>query len=227
MTKKNRRVGVGMKPRVSAATARGGSQNGDDSEVREPVQTGGEIAQDSEQTAEIPVQNLDSGKEPEKAASVPAEEPKGLIFGMTGFKALPDVKFNETGFVDPPQMRVDHAGATPLNLEEMLKKSKVDPEPFTDEKLQKLRTEMAKDGATPGAIESALKVGVLDRAGLDSIALIGENPDGTFGLVVTIPEGYIEPIRGQAESDGVSPEDWVSTRLNEYLESWWSAPKGR
>jgi hypothetical protein len=56
---------------------------------------------------------------------------------------------------------------------------------------------------------------------------VGERSDGTFGMVLTIAEGYIDPIRQQADSDGVTPEEWVSQRFNEYLETWWSPPKGR
>jgi len=57
--------------------------------------------------------------------------------------------------------------------------------------------------------------------------LTGERPDGTYGLVVTIPEGMIEPIREQAASDGISPEEWVTMRLVEVLETWWYPAKGR
>jgi len=54
---------------------------------------------------------------------------------------------------------------------------------------------------------------------------LGEQPDGTYKLVVTVPEGYIGGIETQAEADGVSLERWVSDRLEEVFQSWWSAPK--
>jgi len=56
---------------------------------------------------------------------------------------------------------------------------------------------------------------------------VGPRPDGTFGMVVTIPEGMIEPIREQAQSDGITPEQWVSLRLQECFDVWWYPTKGR
>ena len=54
---------------------------------------------------------------------------------------------------------------------------------------------------------------------------LGEQPDGTFKIVVTIPEGYIEPMRQQAESDHETLEEWASKNYSEYLASWWSPPR--
>jgi hypothetical protein len=56
---------------------------------------------------------------------------------------------------------------------------------------------------------------------------VGPREDGTFGIVVSIAEGYMEGIRQQAASDRMTPEAWVTQRLEEYLETWWSPPRGR
>jgi hypothetical protein len=60
-----------------------------------------------------------------------------------------------------------------------------------------------------------------------AIGFLGEQPDATFKLVVTLEEGYIEPVRQWAESDGLTVEEWVSRLVQQYLESWSQAPKGR
>lgn len=49
---------------------------------------------------------------------------------------------------------------------------------------------------------------------------LGQQPNGTFGLVISVPEGYIEGIKLQAQLDNMTTEEWVSFRLGEYLESW-------
>lgn len=54
---------------------------------------------------------------------------------------------------------------------------------------------------------------------------LGQQPDGSYKLVVAVPEGYIEGVKSQAELDNMTPEDWVSQKLAEYFEQWWFAPK--
>jgi hypothetical protein len=57
--------------------------------------------------------------------------------------------------------------------------------------------------------------------------LLGEQPNKSFNMVVNIGEGYIDSIRQQAESDGITPEEWVSVRFSEYLESWWAPARSK
>jgi hypothetical protein len=114
----------------------------------------------------------------------------------------------------------------------------------TPEEMEKLKAEQPKmvldraSGAigifTPGAdhddrTHAAMLAKIAGNAmtGAEVKAGLGERPDGTYGLVVTIPEGMIEPIREQAKSDKISAEEWVSTRLTEYLESWWQPAESR
>lgn len=56
---------------------------------------------------------------------------------------------------------------------------------------------------------------------------IGPRPDGTYGAVVTVPEGYWEPICEQAASDGITPYEWLSIRVQEIMETWWAPPQSR
>lgn len=60
---------------------------------------------------------------------------------------------------------------------------------------------------------------------MGTVVNLGEQPDGTFKIVVTIPEGYIESIRQQAEVDHETIEEWASKNYSEYLEGWWSPPR--
>jgi hypothetical protein len=56
---------------------------------------------------------------------------------------------------------------------------------------------------------------------------LGLQPDGSYKVVTTIPEGYWQAVKDWAESDGVTPEDWINRQLSGYLENWGSPAKGR
>lgn len=56
---------------------------------------------------------------------------------------------------------------------------------------------------------------------------VGQREDGTFGVVVTLAEGLIEPIGEQAAADKITVEEWLNMRLAEYLETWWQPAKSR
>lgn len=49
---------------------------------------------------------------------------------------------------------------------------------------------------------------------------LGPQANGDYGVVVVIKEAMVSGVLGQAEMDGVSPTEWMSTRLGEYLEQW-------
>lgn len=68
---------------------------------------------------------------------------------------------------------------------------------------------------------------VFEEELLNSLISLGEQPNGTYKLIVTLEEGYIEPVRQWAESDGVTVEKWVTNLIQTYLESWSQAAKGR
>ena len=56
---------------------------------------------------------------------------------------------------------------------------------------------------------------------------LGQQSDGTFKLVLSVDEGYIESIRQEAEANSMTAEQWCSQQFNFFLESWWAKPKGR
>jgi hypothetical protein len=56
---------------------------------------------------------------------------------------------------------------------------------------------------------------------------LGELPNGEYRATVRIAEWCVEGVKGQAEADGISVEDWLTLRLTEYLEQWWAAPAAR
>lgn len=56
---------------------------------------------------------------------------------------------------------------------------------------------------------------------------LGLQPDGSYKIVTTIPEGYLQAVKDWAENDGVTLEEWVNRQLSGYLENWGSPAKGR
>jgi hypothetical protein len=148
---------------------------------------------------------------------------------------------DESGFtsVVPEEVQPEDKLADLMKLSrEMSESFGIEPQRLTDEEWIRKRAEQ-EDGSmvfagslvlptaeevaavTDGKLAPLLK---LDRTTGEVTMVaegIGQQPDGTFKLVVTIAEGYFEGIKSQAESDGVTPEEWVSTRLGDYMEQWW------
>lgn len=56
---------------------------------------------------------------------------------------------------------------------------------------------------------------------------IGPQPNGDYGIVIQIKEGYWSGIQSQAESDNMTPEEWVTMRLAEYLDNWWGPAQSK
>jgi hypothetical protein len=57
--------------------------------------------------------------------------------------------------------------------------------------------------------------------------IMGQLPNGDYRATVIITEVYVEGCKQQAESDGISLEDWLTGHLGSYLENWWGAPGAR
>ena len=55
---------------------------------------------------------------------------------------------------------------------------------------------------------------------------VGLQPDGSFGIVVTIQEAYWGAVQEWAEADGVPPDRWLTDRLYEYI-STYGEPAGK
>ena len=56
---------------------------------------------------------------------------------------------------------------------------------------------------------------------------IGEQPDGSFNVILRLEEGYIEAVRQWAEAEGLSVEEWVARQFSHYLETWGQPAKSR
>jgi len=207
--KKNSRVGMNMKPRVtkevSAATAQQVDEISPVLEQQEPVETSGNLADKS-------VQILDSGEKEEKTASVAAETPSDDPLEELMRKSSEPGTYGETGLGENVETGC-------ISNEELKRRESAEEAipTINPVSISELEDAMSKNR----------HIEILPNGTTTIGPEVGQRSDGTFGLVVTIPEGLIDPIQQQAESDGATPEDWVSTRLTEYLESWWSAPRGR
>ena len=88
------------------------------------------------------------------------------------------------------------------------------------------------DGSKPSiaeiekAIESGAKVEMAPNGDvtIQPAAPLGELPNGEYRSTVRIAEWCVEGVKGQAEADGISVEDWLTLRLTEHLEQWWAMP---
>jgi hypothetical protein len=69
-------------------------------------------------------------------------------------------------------------------------------------------------------LESGSKVDIKPDGGVKVTPGIGPQPNGDYGIVVTVPEQLVSGVLGQAELDGVSPSEWLTVRLGEYLSQW-------
>jgi hypothetical protein len=65
----------------------------------------------------------------------------------------------------------------------------------------------------PEPSDQAVKIGEL----LDGL---GPKPNGDYGVLVMVPEQLVAGVLSQAELDGVTPTEWLSVRLGEYLSQW-------
>lgn len=55
---------------------------------------------------------------------------------------------------------------------------------------------------------------------------VGPQPDGSFNVLVSIPEEYVSGVLEAADSSQSTPNQWGSERFLEYLEAYYTPPKG-
>ena len=198
--KKNSRVGMGMKPRGTVPQSR------------------------------TPAAVVDE-KTPENA-SADAVQPEGAKVIDSEFPEVGETPNTPVQILDPSVAEADP-------LDDLLEKSK-EPTPlvFDGSKLgdfkvepENSRIEMVVTGLTQGHTPETSTDEVFGPGAKvvapSFIRGLGEQPDGTFKLAITIPEGYIDPIREQAESDRMSAEEWCSMRFQEIMDTWWQRAPGR
>jgi hypothetical protein len=56
---------------------------------------------------------------------------------------------------------------------------------------------------------------------------MGLRPDGSFGIVVSVGETWVETVMQWSEANDVTPEEWLSGLLASILESYGDKPRGR
>jgi hypothetical protein len=222
--KKIRKVGLGMKPRGVVKESENGTKDSS-----EPNEVSALAAH---------------GKEPEQLADgVEAVLEEGGVLEGNGEPGEPETMSEEIS------SSVAVAGGETRNLEDLMRDS-VDTMRRGEDADEKWLRQKAKeeDGCIVGvgglALKAANPLTTIDRetgkvyrvpegeTGGEALSRLdwrrlGERPDGTYGLIVAIPEGMIGGIMAQAESDKVTPEEWVSVRLSEMLEGWWQPAQGR
>lgn len=59
-----------------------------------------------------------------------------------------------------------------------------------------------------------------DRLPEPTPSSVGPQTNGDYGVVVVVAESMVSGVLGQAEMDGVSPSEWLSVRVGEYLDQW-------
>jgi hypothetical protein len=69
-------------------------------------------------------------------------------------------------------------------------------------------------------VAEAIKRDGWSPADRDLADQVGSQPNGDYGVVVTVPEQLVSLVLGQAQMDGVTPGEWLTVRLGEYLEQW-------
>ena len=199
---KKRKVGTGMNPRPGQEVKNVSTVEVQTASILEPVLSRVGVEPSSNRLDPEKVQNLESEKEPTVADS------DAVLSEISEPIQAPEDLISE--LMKPTEsivaVQVDDLEAAMA----LVKAQVVDPQMF-------LRPPVLIGGAI---MQEAVIYSSNDQ-------IVGNRQDGTFGIVVTIPEGYIGPIRDQAESDGITPEKWVSDRLVEYCESWWQPATGR
>jgi hypothetical protein len=118
-----------------------------------------------------------------------------------------------------------------MALQEALEASAVS-EPLVDKMAEYFAAEIAKDSGfnfpfTERTGQVDLAVVRESQRTAPRIHSLGEQENGSYKLVTTIPEGYVEAVRQWAEGDGVTMEEWVDRQLSAYLENWGSPARGR
>ena len=245
---KNRRIGLGMAPRGSVVVAHKVSvpelsTESAHEEVAEEVKTEVVLGDQNAPPLELRgVQNLDS-EQVEAAGDTAGDTGGDTIVAQNEefapFHASSGFDSKEvTGKIFEPQsygpvVQVDLETAT--SLEAMIAASR-------DEWMAEATTAIFENGKeyTVGidtakgedkSMAAVIRLGekgaadeLIQTLGLTSL---GELPNGEYRATVRIAEWCVEGVKGQAEADGISVEDWLTQRMTEYLEQWWAAPAAR
>jgi hypothetical protein len=77
------------------------------------------------------------------------------------------------------------------------------------------------------ALSKGANVSIAPNGDVKIGGTLGPRADGSYGIVLTVPEGYWDAVQQWAEADGVTAEEWCNMRFTEFVETWSSPAKGR
>ena len=119
------------------------------------------------------------------------------------------------------------------SLEEMLAKSKQENPVMgglrraTPEEEEAFRQQTVIRTVRPFTAEELATLDDLPAGKITLRSELGEQPDGSFNVILRLEEGYIEAVRQWAEAEGLSVEEWVARQFSHYLETWGQPAKSR
>ena len=216
-------LGKNMKPR-------GINRSEDTAATDEPAEEGhrkAELDQDLGPKYQVLPDDADTTLQ---VAEIHEQSPEEKLAAETSIVAVTDMMEH---FMAPPEdAEVVSPSTAPLadNLAELMRKSRsqqYEEQPQvgtivlpTSEEIEAIETgdrlpivggafgEGEFDGSKPGSRVVQAPAG------------LGQQPNGDYGVLVLVPEQLVSGVLGQAEMDGVSPSEWLSVRMGDFLEGW-------
>lgn len=225
---KNSRVGFGMKPR--------GVQENQVDESVEPIEEQEEVSVDEGQQDAPEKVELDGLEGPLDSSTL---ETENVAAGNVPSVPLEGMLSDDNPSLPSDYLGIERSSDAAAKLEELMKVAepiKFDLSRLTADNIDKFKANIENSGPIRAAtLEEITAITGIKQAEWEAAHPTeeapeqrrGERGDGTFGMVVSIPEGYIDIIRDQAESDGITPEAWMNIRVQEIMDQWWQVPKGR
>lgn len=215
-----------VKPQVAAEVEKPLSTNEvQETAVSEPIQ---DVVESSEQA--VSGHNL----YPEKVQNLDAEE-GDRCSREDGFEAVSETISEFLGEDDGLGL-IATEKTTPDELAEMLAKS-VEPEPETFARAmpfidfsvvdQAIATAQAGFAIPKDKHEAEMAELELSNLQYAQIERLGPQPDGSFNIVVSIPEEYVAGVMDAAQSAERTPSQWATERYVEWLEAYYTPSQKR
>ena len=224
---KNKRAGIGQKPRGRQQT-RGvealpgekqvASNEGQEEGVKDPVSEPADRVQEGGGLLEEISTISDKTAENEKMSSVAVSESKSL-------EEMLAKSIHEDGHAkeENPLLTVNRETSA------VRRATPEEEEAFRQQKMgNAIRDSGGFETARLMSVEEANKylASLAPQAGT-AYPQLGQQPDGSFKVAIRLAEGYIEPVRQWAEAEGITVEEWCSRQLSHYLETWGQPAKSR
>lgn len=211
---KKRRVGVGMKPRgvqgdtMQKATMGVDTASGSEGQT-EIVKVPESEPQQQEQRGPTLEAKNDVSEEVEKVSTVAAPPTEDAVSDLQ--KAL-----EMSAEKGPEAVHIPTLEEHEKSVEEG-RAIRLDDPRYVHYSIAEIEAAMNKGASVSIAPDGKVNLG----------GTLGPRPDGSHGIVLTVPEGYWEAVQQWAESEGISPEEWCNMRFVECIEVWGQPAKGR